>query len=61
MKRSLDWRAMRKVRMRQSKARGKGVWSRMGQVVGSELGRGAKVAVGISGGADRVVLAEAVL
>ena len=61
MKRSFDWRAMRKVRMRQIEARGKGVWSRMVQVVGSELGRGAKVAVGISGGADSVVLAEAIL
>ena len=61
MKRSLDWRAMRKIRMRQIKARGKGVWSRMAQAVGSELGRGTKVAVGISGGADSVVLAEAIL
>ena len=42
MKRSLDWRAMRKVRMRQIKARGKGVWSRMAAGGGIGVGTGYK-------------------
>ena len=61
MKRSLEGRAMRRVRMRQIEARGKGVWSRIMQAVGAELGPKKKVAVGISGGADSVVLVEAIL
>ena len=45
--------------MRQIEARGKGVWSGVMEAVGRVV-RTKKVAVGVSGGADSVVLAEAV-
>ena len=45
--------------MRQIEARGKGMWARVMEAVG-RAGRARKVAVGLSGGADSVVLAEAV-
>jgi len=50
---------MQVVRMRQIEARGKGMWARVMEAVG-RAGRARKVAVGLSGGADSVVLAEAV-
>lgn len=60
MRRNLEKRAMRDVKMRQIEGGGKGAWSRVMGAVEAELGGPARVAVGISGGADSVVLAEAV-
>ena len=50
---------MRVERMRQKGSEGKGAWQKVFRAVGEAKPRPGKVAVGVSGGADSVVLAEA--
>ena len=57
--RNLGERDMRIERMRQKGLKGKGAWEKVFRAVGEADPRPGRVAVGVSGGADSVVLAEA--